>query len=107
MKFIFGIVVVLFALAPIRASADSLPELTSYLKQEIANSSHALHAPLESTADPSDAFFFRRWFVRLQATVGIDVPWIASFQIVPEVELVWQRAYPEGWADYRPHLAPR
>jgi hypothetical protein len=92
--------IAMILLLPIRASADALPGLTRYLKTEIANSSLALASPAPAMA--GDEFFFRRWLVRLQATFGIEVPWIATFQIIPEVELVWQRSYPQGWSDYKP-----
>lgn len=81
-------------------AGDSLPELTRYLKAELESASRSLDVAGEAVAD--EAYFLRRWMVRVQAPFGIKVPWVAKFQIVPEVELVWQRQYPEGWSEYKP-----
>lgn len=103
MKFVSLVFVALLSIVSLCASADSLPQLTQYLQSEIAHSSQALSKPVGGLASDQEEFFLRRWLVRLQASFGIEVPWIASFQIVPEVELVWQRPYPDGWTDYKPH----
>jgi hypothetical protein len=102
MKIIYFILLCLMLVAPFRASAEDMPELTNYLKNEITSSSKAFQAPIAKAAGSQDELFFRRWFLRLQANFGISVPWIATFQIIPEVELVFQRAYPDGWQDYSP-----
>lgn len=81
-------------------AGDAMPELTKYLKTEIENASRSLDEAGTEVAD--EAYFLRRWLIRVQAPFGIKVSWIAKFQIVPEVELVWQRQYPDGWTDYKP-----
>ena len=81
-------------------AADSLPELTRYLKAELESASRALDEADDTAVN--EAYFLRRWLVRVQAPFGIKVPWVAKFQIVPEVELVWQRQYPDGWNEYKP-----
>ena len=88
-------------LAPYVAHADSFPALTSYLTSEIARG-HQMMADSESEPPTgNDAFILRRLLVRVQASVGIRVPWIATFEIVPEVELLWDKRYPAGWEHYK------
>lgn len=45
-------------------------------------------------------------FILISSSASADVPWLTSFQILPEVDLVWQRSYPENWEDYKPPQAP-
>ena len=93
----FGIF--LFVLFPCLAQADALPELTKQISRE-------LKAHVAASASPShgkiESWFFRNIYLRLQGSAGIRVPWIATFEIVPEVELVWQRPLPPGVINYRP-----
>jgi hypothetical protein len=84
------------------SQAESNPQLTEFIQSTIH--SELVHGPKEaqSTVVTTDDFFLRRILLRIQAIVGIDVPWIATFQILPEVEMVWQRPYAEGVSDYKP-----
>ncbi len=104
MKFMFLILAAFLVLAPLQsqATSDTLPGLTSFLRTEISKSAKALQAGQRTSLATGDEYFFRRWFIRLQALVGVEVPWIASFTIVPEVELIFERPYPQGWSDYKP-----
>jgi hypothetical protein len=77
--------------APIAVRAEEIPELTRFVAQEIQTMSRAVDGPRQAE-DQGIAFYFRQFMVRVRASVGIEVPWIASFAIVPEVELVWNRA---------------
>ena len=104
MKFLLLILTSLFIWFPHDAKADSFPQLTEYLKSEISGVSGSVPNLKDyARTDSSDAYFFRRWFVRLQIPFGISVPWIAQFQVIPEVELVWVRSYPDGWKEYKPN----
>lgn len=97
--FLIASLVLLAAISQAKSS-NSLPELTQYLKSEVESAYTALDQA--APGDAEEAYFLRRWMVRVQAPFGIKVPWVAKFQIVPEVELVWQRSYPDGWSDYKP-----
>jgi hypothetical protein len=85
-------------------AGDAFPKLTEYLTQEIAAAQGALVGETKPDME-GDELFLLRWFLRLQAPLGIKVPWVASFSVIPEVEFVWQRSYPQGWKDYKPGSA--
>jgi len=85
-----------------QAAQDNLPGLTNFLRTEISKGAKALANGQSSSVATGDEYYFRRWMIRLQALVGVEVPWIASFTIVPEVELIFDRPYPQGWSDYKP-----
>lgn len=82
----------LAAAAPSRAGSAEIPELTRFVSDEISTMSRAVESGGDGADTPSRvAFYFRQFAVRVRASVGIEVPWIVSFAIVPEVELVWNR----------------
>ncbi len=74
------------------AYADELPELTRFLREKIETANQSLRHKAVGPASLSDSYVLRYWYLRLQALIGVDVPWIASFQIVPEVELMFERS---------------
>ncbi len=88
------------AFFPLRSSADRLPELTNFIRSEIANANQAIPSPQGNLNAPADGYYLHNLFLRLQILVGINIPWIASFQLVPEVELVFERPIPVGWTTY-------
>jgi hypothetical protein len=107
MKFMFLVLTVFLAfhvLVPLQSQAaqDNLPGLTDFLRTEISKSAKALKPGQRASVATGDEYYFRRWMIRLQALVGVEVPWIASFKIVPEVELIFERPYPQGWSEYKP-----
>ena len=53
-----------------------------------------------------EVLFYRTFFLRVQAKAGVQIPFLINVQIIPEVELVWQRSLPEDWGMYRPDRAP-
>jgi hypothetical protein len=82
------------------AHAAPLPALANYLRSEVLRARTAVAA--EKQAGPEDGYFFKRWVIRLQAPFGVEVPWIAKFVLIPEIEMAWERPYPEGYTDYKP-----
>jgi hypothetical protein len=89
------------------ARAESIPELTAFFQNQIAGADAALENSTPAGAQPANASFdedwyYRRFWMRVRAPVGITVPWIATFQIIPEVEMLWERDYPSGWSTYKP-----
>ena len=96
------LVTVLMAMVVPMAKADQMPQFTNYLQWEIYNGSQALGAADRASSAGTDSYYLQRIMLKAQAIVGIDVPWIALFQIIPEVELIWQKPVPKGWAPYKP-----
>jgi hypothetical protein len=89
------------------ARAEAIPELRAFIESQVSAADEAIGAS-ESASSPSgpasfdEEWYFRRFWLRVRLPAGIDVPWLAKFQIVPEVELLWQREYPAGWGTYKP-----
>lgn len=76
------------------ASAESFPELTSFLEKEITTINAAV-AQIEPAATLNeDVWNLKRTTLRLKADFGIKVPWVSSLLISPEVELVWLKKQP-------------
>jgi len=74
------------------SNADQLPELTGFLREQIKTAHQSLREKPVGSTILTENYVLRNWYLRLRAIVGIDVPWIASFQIVPEVELMFERS---------------
>jgi hypothetical protein len=101
-KLLLTVVVLGSFLFALPGRAEQLPELTAFLREQINTANQSLRqkpvgatslaAPLTIplTAALTDSYVLRYWYLRLRALVGVDVPWIASFQIVPEVELMFE-----------------
>ncbi|HEY8280364.1 MAG TPA: hypothetical protein VIH99_12120 [Bdellovibrionota bacterium] len=95
-RIIFSVMVLGILGSALPAQAREIPGLTRFVSQEISTMSRAVEgssAGGEATEGPD--YFFKRFMVRVRASMGFDVPWIASFQVVPEVELVWYRSMPK------------
>jgi hypothetical protein len=51
--------------------------------------------------DGADLYFFRRFWLRIRARIERDIPGLAGFAVIPEVELLWERPNPNGWENYK------
>jgi hypothetical protein len=86
-----------------RARADSLRE---YLQSEMSvlNDTLVDEDPGVCSAMPkykSEAWLFRRFTLRIRPVVTLTAG-IAQIGIVPDIEILWERTLPEGWAEFRP-----
>lgn len=63
-------------------------ELTQFVTDEVV----ALHQGMAQIPNGKGSEFdLRRFLIRLQAKFGIEIPWLAKFQIIPEIEIVAQK----------------
>lgn len=88
------------------ASAAELPDLTRHLSEILESTTAAVEnsgaeggAPL---SESDERWFCRRFTLRLRPKASFAIPGFAKLEIVPEVEMVWQRALPTGWETYKP-----
>ena len=89
----------------------SSEELTRYLSQEIETISGAVSGcdpdcPGEqeeaaAAFERDESWFLRRFRLRLRPKVSFSLQ-VAKIEVIPELELLWERTTPEGWAVYRP-----
>ncbi|MCB0365747.1 MAG: hypothetical protein H6624_01935 [Bdellovibrionaceae bacterium] len=77
-------------LAALSARAESNPQMVEFFKSEITKVNSAVVALPEDHHDRENPGWpLRHFMLQIQAKFGIEVPWVAKFLIVPEVELVW------------------
>lgn len=86
--------------------AEVSAQMGAFITEQIALTSQSLgkaeNACILSSAQ-NESFYLQNFLLRVRAHFGIDVPLFLKFQIVPELELVFQRSLPEGWGSYRPN----
>ncbi len=86
-----------------QASADL--SLTDFVRGEIETLDSAFTdmAAIEGTAPTqNEDFILRRFWLRVRAKVGLTVPGFANFEVIPDVEMLWEREVPDGWETYKP-----
>jgi hypothetical protein len=49
-----------------------------------------------------DGYYLRRFWLRVRPYADISIPGLAGFDVIPEVEMLWEKAPPQGWEIYRP-----
>lgn len=80
-----------------RVEADSIPEITRFLNEQIYYISEASKngGLVELGQGERDLmgreYEFSGFWLRLQASVGFDVPGIATLSVLPTVELIWEK----------------
>ena len=99
----------LAAFAAIPAYSSSVPReeqrLTALLDAETTPLADAMEQELVALEAPGrgdELWYLKRLRVRVQAKAGVEVPFLSKLEIVPEIELLWQRENPEGLAGYKP-----
>ena len=55
-----------------------------------------------SELDMNDEWYLNLIRLRVRATIGLEVPLFASFELKPMLELRWKRKLPKGFVKYKP-----
>ncbi|HUP58320.1 MAG TPA: hypothetical protein VM598_12760 [Bdellovibrionota bacterium] len=77
--------------------------LTDYLKSEIGTMQDAVSAtPSGEPLADDEGWWFRRFWLRVRPKIGFTAAGAVKVEITPEVELLWERPYPDGWTTYKP-----
>jgi hypothetical protein len=84
-----------------KAHAADAQELSVYLDQELSLLESGGLQQLPATVPLEDEFFFRRFWFRIRPKAIFSLPRLVKIQVVPEVELLWERALPDGWTGYK------
>ncbi len=84
--------------------ANAEETLSGFLSQEITSLDNAFNevGAMDEAHARNDDFFLRRFWLRLRPRAGLKVPGFATFEVVPEVEMLWEKETPDGWEIYRP-----
>jgi hypothetical protein len=100
--------------APLAMGSESSlsQDLANLLDSEISHFQEALEKEAggglklasvhTSSSQTEDGYFLRRFWLRVRPYVDIEVPGFAGFEVIPEVEMLWEKNTPEGWEIYRP-----
>lgn len=89
-------------------TADSHDDaLADYISQQLTGVEASLQDGAVDSAEPpatpsNEDWYFRRIWLRVRAKAGVSVPGISSLQLIPEVEFLWEKPYPDGWSKYKP-----
>lgn len=81
--------------------------LADYLSQQLTSVEASLQDGAVDAAEPpatpsNEDWYFRRIWLRVRAKAGVSIPGISSLQLIPEVEFLWEKPYPDGWSKYKP-----
>lgn len=95
------------SLASDNQTTEPKQTLAQYFEEEVLSTDNALQ--MESTPSSmigdghsdDDAYFFRRFWLRLRPRVERDIPWLAGFSVIPELEMLFEKPAPEGWEMYK------
>jgi len=89
------------------ASKEPKKTLAQYFDEEVLSMDHALEGASAETTMISDhnveneGYFFRRFWFRSRPRVERDIPWLAGFSVIAELELLFEKQTPEGWEIYK------
>lgn len=73
------------------AKGEEIPEISSLVREQVSASVAALdRAGRVDAMTLPKSWDLTQIHVRVQGIFGIKVPVLASFEVVPEVELVWK-----------------
>ncbi len=96
------IICLVFLVATTSAQAGVL-SLTDFVTQEVDSMDYAFDE-LNRDVDgkPQEDYFFRRFWLRLRPKVGLTAAGFANLEIIPEIEMLWEKDTPDGWEIYKP-----
>ena len=73
--------------------AAPIPELVNFFEQEVVSLDEAM--PVCKSGE-AQAWYLRNFWLRIRGKYGFQIPEFATLQIIPEVEMLWQRDWPEA-----------
>lgn len=109
---LFTYLCIISFMAPVSFASDNQTTepkqtLAQYFEEEVLLTDKALQVestPITMIGDrrsDDDAYFFRRFWLRLRPRVERDIPWLAGFSVIPDLEMLFEKPAPEGWDMYK------
>ena len=100
----FSVLLIMFATvaqASVYASVED--RLAEFISDEFYSLDNAFIKYSESNPNiVAEDWMLRRFWLRVRAKFGIEVPGLAEFDVIPEVEMLWENQTPEGYEIYKP-----
>lgn len=88
------------------AYAEPKQDLSEFIIDEISTVDQAFQAETRKTGitegQSEEAYYMRRFWFRIRAKFGIEVPGFADFEVIPDLEMLWEKEPPNGWEIYHP-----
>ncbi len=87
------------------AQAQELSTLSEFVTEQVSSLEAAFNdiSPVDDSGiQGEDKFIFRRFWLRVRAKVGLTIPELAALDLIPEIEMLWEKEVPEGWETYKP-----
>lgn len=89
----------------ISLSAPALAaDLSTYLDQQLTMMEKGGEKELPTPkldSEKESTFFLKRFWLRIRPRAVFTLPGLVSIQVIPEVEMLWERATPAGWTGYK------
>ena len=103
--FLIGALALVFVFGNAEATPRVPEDLSVFLEQQITRmETGAMPATASDEASSQDdsMYFLRRFWLRVRAKAAFKIPGMVKIQVVPEVEVLWERPLPDGWTGYKP-----
>lgn len=106
-RFIFTLVLVIFGsiYCMDKLQAQSASSFSRMIEHELLSLDEAVQSvetnSSMSAANDEDGYFFKRFWLRIRARIERDIPGLAGFAVVPEIEILWEKQNPDGWEGYK------
>ena len=85
------------------AQAGEKQKLGNFITSEYNNQIEALNTVESSEATMTqDGWYLNKVRVRVRATIGLEVPYLAKFEIKPFLGIHLKRKNPVGYTSYKP-----
>lgn len=68
--------------------------------QDVIGSESEFLSSVDATNEIEDAWFLKRAMGRVRFKFAYELP-VLKLEIVPELELIWDRPFPDGWVAYK------
>lgn len=97
------IALLLIFVAPVISQGKVNYKLSEYFQSQLFNLNQSvIHSETSVRPAALEHWYLDQFSLRIRAQVGFEVEGFLAFQVVPEMELIWQRSSPEGYATFKP-----
>ena len=103
---LFALIALVLTLSSHAKARSAVPDMSVYLDQQLTLMESSAIGKIPNPAAPADdeadaPFFLRRFWLRVRPKAIFSLPGLVKIQIIPELEMLWERPLPEGWTGYK------
>jgi len=93
-----GIFIIIF-IVPLMSLGDGFLDLQAFVQKQTVAIQEAVNK-VDTSASNGENWFMENFYFRVRGKAGFDIPWFSKMELVPELEMVFQRPLPEGSKKY-------